>query len=47
MTSLHVICGLPPPNEKSWLRLCLEPFAISADKEKLRSTSDEISITLF
>ena len=23
MTSLHVICGLaPPPNQKSWLRLC-------------------------
>ena len=24
MTSLHVICGLPPPpNQKSWLRQCL------------------------
>ena len=22
MTSLHVIFGLPPPNQKSWLRLC-------------------------
>ena len=22
MTSLHVICGLPPPNQRSWLRLC-------------------------
>ena len=21
MTSLHVICGLAPPNQKSWLRL--------------------------
>ena len=25
MTSLHVICGLGPPNQKSWLRLCGEP----------------------
>ena len=24
MTSLHVICGLGPPNQKSWLRLCWE-----------------------
>ena len=25
MTSLHMICGLapPPPNQKSWLRLCV------------------------
>ena len=23
MTSLRVICGLGPPNQKSWLRLCL------------------------
>ena len=23
MTSLHVICGLPPPNQKSWLLLWL------------------------
>ena len=23
MTSLHVICGLGPPNQKSWLRLWL------------------------
>ena len=22
MTSLHVICGLLPPNQKFWLRLC-------------------------
>ena len=22
VTSLHVICGWPPPNQKSWLRLC-------------------------
>ena len=22
MTSLRVICGLAPPNQKSWLRLC-------------------------
>ena len=22
MTSLHVIYGFPPPNQKSWLRLC-------------------------
>ena len=22
MTSLRVICGLGPPNQKSWLRLC-------------------------
>ena len=22
MTSLHVICGLGPPNQNSWLRLC-------------------------
>ena len=22
MTSLHVICGLGLPNQKSWLRLC-------------------------
>ena len=27
MTSLHVICGLGPPNQKSWLRLWLaRPF---------------------
>ena len=25
MTPLHVICGLPPPNQKSWLRLCKWP----------------------
>ena len=24
MTSLHVICGLGPPNQKSWLSLCPE-----------------------
>ena len=23
MTSLHAICGLGPPNQKSWLRLCM------------------------
>ena len=23
MTSLRVICGLGPPNQKSWLRLCM------------------------
>ena len=26
MTSLHVICGLGPPNQKSWLRLCIEHY---------------------
>ena len=28
MTSLHVICGLPPPNSKAWLRLCIKPCAM-------------------
>ena len=29
MTSLHVICGLaPPPNPKSWIRLCIKPCAM-------------------
>ena len=25
MTSLHVICGLAPPNPKSWQCLCIKP----------------------
>ena len=29
MTSLHVICGLGPPNQKSWLRLCARFLAFS------------------
>ena len=33
MTSLHVICGLGPPNQKSWLRLCGHPYAIPIDKD--------------
>ena len=31
MTSLHVICGLPP-NQKSWLRLCLEVILYASDR---------------
>ena len=26
--SLHEICGLSPPNQKSWLRLCTSPAVI-------------------
>ena len=26
MTSLHVICGLGPPNQKFWLRLCCRVY---------------------
>ena len=32
MTSLYVICGLGPPNQKSWLRLWLRVFLISSRK---------------
>ena len=27
MTSLYVICGLALPRSRSWLRLCIKPFA--------------------
>ena len=31
MTSLHVICGLGTPNQKSWLRLCWATASIVLD----------------
>ena len=31
MTLLHVICGLPPPNQKFWLRLCM---SLSGDRNQ-------------
>ena len=42
MTSLHVICGLGPPNQKSWLRLWLQKrlvdraVRVKANKSKIR-----------
>ena len=35
MTSLHVICALGPPNQKSWLRLCSERWVFN---EEMRRT---------
>ena len=35
MTSLRVICGLGPPNQKSWLRLCYPTTSRSLVKKAL------------
>ena len=48
MTSLHVICGsAPPPNQKSWLRLCREIVESKLEDGQCgfppgRSTRDQI-----
>ena len=31
MTSLHVICGLAPPNQKSWLHLCKDGSTVRSE----------------
>ena len=47
MTSLQVICGLGPPNQKSWLRLCVLKYCSGVNLDCVRNTFEALQILTY
>ena len=45
MTSLHVIFGLAPPNQKSWLPLCTGGGAFRASPPQVTACAPQARVT--